>query len=342
MSIIIQPCAVIIGIWFAIFNIPKPPPIKNNADRTVRSVVNFLNLLIGFCIVSTVVFAIILSPALLELLVDICKQLVEFVVDNIVVAQAYAHTIIFLLIFYGIKNNWMYLCFLNTLCFAALVGAQYAAYDIENTLSYSFLMCCATIPLALWFDSELFGFISVLTFYWGIGARFMPIPFGYLFGFDNDNTLYRAMWTSLIMSIIGFFCRNNSKIKPFLRSLYVVGPIVYFTAHIIVTSWWVCSSTEKGYILPQIYMIMSLILCGFIGEVYAISGYKIMCRLFGILYGSTKIMEIIMIGVSNNTSLFLMCISGLSACLCAYLKFNPHLLKQTIYWIQNININKQM
>jgi len=180
---------------------------------------------------------------------------------------------------------WMY----STSCHTTGSG------DKEKFLLLSYALAAGVFaPLALLHDSQLLGFLTVLSAYGSLGFVFFAFGFGFAVGFDGRDALHRCAAASLAL-IAGFaglriLGVNPAVLQPFGTAVMVLGNVMYFLALLIVSSGW--RSQSAPYAVRQCAMLGSLLAAILVGSVFAMPSMTNTATTFLVLWLMEKQLEV--------------------------------------------------
>ena len=145
---------------------------------------------------------------------------------------------------------------------------------------YNLLFSLYMIPLAIYFQSNLLGWLAVLCFYQAIGFSFICAGLCYYIGFKDDEAMMRVSITSTIIGLmfIGLKAWNlsNYYVDPFATPLTVSSALVLLLALLIFSSYYYhgCGKFTWGeyYMSRQIPMITFLIVFLLFGNMFHMVG----------------------------------------------------------------------
>jgi hypothetical protein len=96
------------------------------------------------------------------------------------------------------------------------------------------------MPLALALDSDLMGYLTVVTLFGAIGFGVWAEPLCFYIGFNSENAMHRTT-VGAVALLSGFFGAqmmgvDPALLRPFSSSVSVFGTVVLFIAMLIMSS----------------------------------------------------------------------------------------------------------
>lgn len=153
---------------------------------------------------------------------------------------------------------------------------------------YNLLISLYILPLAIYYQSLLLGWLSVLCFYQAIGFSFIAGGLCYYVGFNSNDDMIRVSMTSAVVGVcfIGLKVLNisNYYMKPFASPLTVFSAILLLLALLIYSSRYYYHYGGNTFILRQIPMIIFLIGFLFFGNLYNMEGLKNTATVYLVFY----------------------------------------------------------
>lgn len=221
---------------------------------------------------------------------------------------------------------------LMTLC-ASLYHSYSKSRSLNENTDFSILMGLITlliIPLAVTHDSQLMGYLAVMSFYTMIGFSVMCFGLCWMIGFHNDDALFRAIATGLIIQPFVILLEITLTpqsillpyLHPFLNPLIVFGHIVYYLALLIFVA---SSYTNKYYGFSQMLMIGSLLVSLVLGFYFTIPGLVNVAIVYAIIYAVEKSVEF-----THESSLFIVIVFAIFAGIyftALHLSANPQIIQ---------------
>jgi hypothetical protein len=225
-----------------------------------------------------------------------------------------------------------YLVYLGCLGFLGMLyysGIRHSdgEYKTEKFLIFFGFLLAAWAPLAVHYQSQIIGFMTVVALYsiLGFGCDYGSLCWA--IGFDNANAMHRCV--SISMGLIPAFLwasMNNAispkYLEPFASGMTVYALIAYFIALLIMSHghYWYRHKNDI-HVSSNIVMILSLIACIFVGSVYSIPCIMNTALVFVFLYGTDKIST-----MSRDTYVNLFIVSVIAIIAFMQLKTHPKFL----------------
>jgi hypothetical protein len=150
----------------------------------------------------------------------------------------------------------------------------------------SWLFSAVWSAVALWFDSQLIGFLAVVALFVALGFIFIPLPFVYLIGFGKRDMIPRSMGVAFCFLSAYIYLAFNDAMwsssavpRVFRPGITGMGTFVFFLGGIIVSSryyhgndvdvahyiWvnlFVCACgmccVALGSMVPELYLLKSV------------------------------------------------------------------------------------
>lgn len=178
--------------------------------------------------------------------------------------------------------------------------------------------------VAMYFESSLIGFFSVIALMTSLGFSGAVIPMGYVIGFKDDDSLGRATGASLIV-LTGFvFLRVFGNSIPYLSvfesGALFMGSFVGFLGLLIASSRYYRDG--EGYVAQQLITIVAGVLALFVGSTWSIPELQKIGGTFFALYAVEKFTDIPMEKARTYATVGLI-LSALIYGFCMMVKQNP-------------------
>jgi len=286
---------------------------------------NFVNLLwiisiVGILITLYPCLSVILAPfarlfaelfmLLVRLLITL-KPFLEplgYIISYIIIVQSfrYQETVGLFVALTGITG------FVGMYFYSGKVHEVNPEKDVELKQFFFFAtIALANVPLALHFDSRLFGYATVITAHMAVGFSVACYGLCYVIGFQDRYALQRSVVASLITIPLFFVMRNVPEFAqycgPFMHPVYVFSSIVYLLGLLIVSSsLYYSRSNDHGYFSAQLMMISSLLAFTFSGSVYGIQSFFNVSTTFAVLYLMEKTLEMELFRDAGIVAIFFM------------------------------------
>jgi len=125
---------------------------------------------------------------------------------------------------------------------------------------------------ALYYESQVLGFISCLSFVTFLGFSAIMWPGCICIGFEKDDTIPQSMLASLLMLIVYLVIEIGGFSVPYYETFNAgfvfVGCFVYFLGLLIVGNRWYCHENAVGYLAMILLCIVSGVAALYLGSVY--------------------------------------------------------------------------
>jgi len=180
--------------------------------------------------------------------------------------------------------------FLALPCFAFSKGK----HELKSWMQFIFSIGIFA-PLAVFYNSTMMGFFTVLPLYGLLGFFVSASTLCYVIGFNDKDSLERSVVTSAIL-VVAFTLIKMIRIKsmfisPFVSAVNIMGCVTYFLG-LLISSTAYHSATTTQYTKFQICMIGSLLIVTGVGSIWNIASlFNIGCT-FAFFYVVDKIVEI--------------------------------------------------
>ena len=153
-----------------------------------------------------------------------------------------------------------------------LHGAFMKSYSAQTITHISNSYIALTVfPLAILYQSNLFGFIFTFAIYAILGFSFIPGGLCYYIGFENEKQLMRVAISSFILlafySLFRFFFADPYWLSPFSMSIAVCGGLTMYLALLILSSIHYYHYYVSSYLTRQIPIVITLLLGLFVGNI---------------------------------------------------------------------------
>jgi len=164
----------------------------------------------------------------------------------------------------------------------------------------SLLMTLAYAAFALWYGSQLLGFLAVVAFMSYLGFSVWVLPMCYAIGFDDDGdgaVISRAVGAAFIM--VGIFVAQQitgfalGGFDVFSVGIEYMGSFVYFIGLLILSSKWIEEEYSGHFALMQFIMIGSGIGAMFLGSFWDLGVLRSIGGTFLALWAVEKYIEIV-------------------------------------------------
>lgn len=279
----------------------------NNSDnhKSVLSKIwgfmSFVNVLFIVGICGMVFF---FYPALQVILVPLAELIGDLIVllwNNKHLLEPFGYVLCYWIIIEGFRypvDTGMYVSLLGCVGYHGMVFYSTLNHfenvqDDEKTLMY-FLMMLGSAPLALHYQSRLYGFLTVGTLYQAMGFIIFCGTLCWLIGFNDEKTAHTVTARSLLL-VIAFTIMKlftpMTLLQPFATPVFVLGTVVYFIGMLITCSKW--HVRGQSYINYQLFMIISLLVAMGVGATYNINALFNIGVTFLVLYLGEKASEIV-------------------------------------------------
>lgn len=191
---------------------------------------------------------------------------------------------------------------LTAVSWRSLCRVKKLGIDGRETV-WSILMIGTWMPLAIFYQSQLFGWMTVGALYSAIGFSAFTTGLCFYIGFKDDNSLHRVSTTSLLILILTCALRiavrsailDAVMMQPFGGALSVLGAVTYLLARLIGSSRYTIVHWTRGndsdYLYAQFLMIISLVVLLVVGHLWAISSLANTASTFAVLYAMEKLGE---------------------------------------------------
>jgi len=230
--------------------------------------VTFANILwVTAGIFMTIAICWLFGIYILELVLAIPPPILEFLMYAGVAAG-----IILPKFFMG--EDWqMLVAFPACLALYGVLAYSITRRELELTSSVSFLtIAVAWAAAAIFYGSQVLGFISVLALmvYLGFSAFMIPGCIG--IGFEKDAYIPRTMFAALTMLVVYLVMEIGNFAFPhyqtFKASFVFIGCFIYFLGLLIVANKWYCYQNDSAYIATTLLAILSGIAAIYLGSVF--------------------------------------------------------------------------
>jgi hypothetical protein len=181
-------------------------------------------------------------------------------------------------------------------------GSKRAFVSSVNSYVFAF-----TAPIAVLFQSSLFGWVTVLSLYGVLGFSAAAYGLCYVIGFNNRGDTERCLAASLLLVAIfaGFRSRlvpvPTMVLTPFASPVLIMGSNVFFLAASIVSSRW--HSSGSDWVRANAFLVAALAAALAFGNIYNIRGMANTAATWGVLFAFDKTAEL---PVWNNKGMFLL------------------------------------
>jgi len=286
---------------------------------------NFVNLLwicsiVGILITLYPCLSVILAP-LATLFAELFMLLVNLVIALKPVLEPIGYLTSYIVIVQSLRYQETVGMFVALTGITGFVGMYFytvVMHEIDpnkNAELKQFLffatIALANVPLALLFDSRLFGFVTVIAAHMAIGFSVACYGLCYCIGFKDKQAIQRSVVTSMITIPLFFIMRNMDEYSeycgPFMQPVYVFSTVVYLLGLLIVSSpFYYSRSNTDGYFSAQLMMIVSLLAFTFCGSVYGVPSFFNVGTTFAVLYLMEKTLEIELFRDGGIVVIFLM------------------------------------
>jgi len=195
-------------------------------------------------------------------------------------------------------------------CFVYSTGLFSPYKPNQNTFVFGSLwICIIWVPMSIYYESYILSWLTVMTFYQCIGFSVICTGLCYYIGFEDDDGMIRATFTSIIILLIFTVLRvggvTSSKIIQIYSAPFTTfGSIVLHLALLIISYRYFYPYSRNysynyrehprfvyNYYVRQAYMIVTILLSLFFGNVYGIAGLRNTAYTFIGLYGYSKYAE---------------------------------------------------
>jgi len=161
---------------------------------------------------------------------------------------------------------------------------------------YNLLFSMYMVPMAIYYQSLLLGWLSVLCFYQAIGFSFICCGLCYYIGFHNEEAMIRVSITSTIVGIVfivlKYYGVSNYFINPFASALTIFSANLLLLALLIFSSYFYEYDSWKNrknyYIWRQIPMIGFLLGFLFFGNLLHMVGLVNTATVYLVFYFMEK------------------------------------------------------
>ena len=261
----------------------------------------------------------------IEKLVMKLKPLLEFlgyVACYIIIVQGFRY-----------KYIGIYIVFTGIIAFVVMYlhSASQRSFKFDKFIFF-IIIALANIPMAIHFNSKLFGFASVIAMHAAIGFSVGCSILCYYIGFKNRYALQRSVVASLItiplFSYINYAIHKHLQcmrfMQPFIQPVYIFS--VYLLGLLIISSQYYYSGIEDeiSYSNSQIIMILSLSAFTYIGCILNIESFFNVGTTFSILYLIEKTAELKFFRNFRIVLIFIMFV--MMYFISIYLSSHPHSL----------------
>jgi hypothetical protein len=283
--------------------------LSANKESYLNKILNFVTFVNTMWVISIVIITVTIGPFLYILAQPIAKVLYECVkvlFDLIVMLkplyEPLAYVLLYLLVVQGghyPKSYGQYVSLLGALGFVPLYAYSNITHSAKTGLGlypdtkfviYNLFLMAVFVPLALFFQSSLYGFLSVGSFYGALGFSAISTGLCYVVGFDGKDSIHRCLSASMLLVPFYFYNRDNALLQPFLTPVYVMGVTVYLLGLLIVSSG-IYAHKKESYFSSQIMMIASLCASMYVGSVYSVPSMYNTGVVFAVLYLMDKFAE---------------------------------------------------
>eukprot|EP00041_Stephanoeca_diplocostata_P008561 m.126682 g.126682 ORF g.126682 m.126682 type:complete len:643 (-) comp17384_c0_seq1:1484-3412(-) len=176
-------------------------------------------------------------------------------------------------------------------------------------------LCCAWIPTALLFQSDLFGYLCVMAGYVALGFGVWAHPLCLVIGFDSSDSLQRCVPISALLSTALVFLRVSNTLDPvyllpFTSAGTVMGNIVLLLGLLILSTWSYFRREKSGkFWFFNTLMILLLGGTQFAGLVLGLHGMANVATTFTALYILDKYAEWHLYHCKGNAWILLLLVS---------------------------------
>ena len=163
---------------------------------------------------------------------------------------------------------------------------------------YYLLSCSFLTPLAIYYQSNLLAWIVIMVVYCCIGFSFMVIGLCYYVGFENEDSMIRVSFSSIILggSFIGLkiIGLKNYYLDVFQSPTITFSSVLLFLALLIFSSLYYRGylGILYHYIFKQLIMILAVLICLLLGNVFQIDGLTNTAIVYLVLYLMEKYSEL--------------------------------------------------
>lgn len=189
---------------------------------------------------------------------------------------------------------------------------RFEELEMMYTKMYLLLFVTACFgPYAIYFQSSLFGFVCVASFYAFLGFYVFCFGMCWIIGFDSQESVNRALIASLILVLLFSFAKislqygDENKVLvehylgPFSTSVLVMGSIMYFLSSLIacarrysyyerIPTTFVERIFGSMYTFRNVVFIGSLLVWLVLGTIYQVSYLRNIAIVFTVLYAMEK------------------------------------------------------
>jgi hypothetical protein len=193
---------------------------------------------------------------------------------------------------------------------ALFLGGMYVLtcrrFKGDNMTAFFGILTLLWAPIAIYFNSEAVGFLSVLSFMGMLGFSAAVIPMGYAVGFSDEDDVPRATFAALIITVVATFNQimTNGGAKalnvagatynnPFQWGALWIGPFVLFLGLLITASRYY--DRRRGglaYLGRQVLPIVMGLAATMIGSTYGVPHLSGIGGTFFVLYLIEKAADI--------------------------------------------------
>jgi len=241
--------------------------------------ITFLNIVIVFGAICIVIGLAWLSyfylyPILKDIPIEVYEVLLYVFFFGLVVSGSFFSPAVGIFIaFLGCLGLGWSLLFTNELHEEALERFC-KKIKINPEYFYSALLFIVWSVIAVFYQSALIGFISIIALEFLIGFSVIMTPLCYFIGFNKESEISRPMGASLILLTIYTTVKIAGVSIPyfdiFSTGIFFMGSLVYFLGLIIMSSKWYDHESKEHYVWLQILTALSGIAALFIGSVWGI------------------------------------------------------------------------
>jgi hypothetical protein len=277
----------------------------------------FLNFVNVLWILLIITIALTIFPVMYVLF----KPLVESTVEPLMYITSYI-MIVSSLRYNG--TNGILIALLGMSLFASALVHTYTLHYQNSNCRTQFYMALslANIPLAIIYQSKLFGFISVISLYIALGFSAALGRLCYVIGFRDRDAVHRSVATSLLFVLLSLTMKNIGKhpyyLGPFMQPIFIFGIVVYFAALLIASSSIYYATEVYGNRHAEFVITASLFGVINIGALHNIPSLFNIGTTFLTLYLLEKISEMKILGGSLAAYISLLSICMFSTAMFLY------------------------
>jgi len=173
--------------------------------------------------------------------------------------------------------------------------------ELLTQLMNSWLAAC-WVPLAIYYQSNLIGYLVVCAIYAVLGFNIACYGLCYCIGFTKKEALHRCVASSILLLSIFTILRiqgfERNILLPFGSAVSVIGSLVLFLGLLIYSSKYYRYHANyryhhaQSFIVRQVYMIVSLLVVLLVGSLFNFEGMFNTGIVFLVLYLIEKYTEI--------------------------------------------------